>query len=142
MRICQALPFWKFGRRFNPPQQKGREVHTVWKLLVDFLWVLPYRSCMTLPWLISSSFSNEIMPTYFIHSRFVTRWKHMKHLWSLIYPLNTAIFASNNSAILVNCLEGSCPYLQILIYNFSGIVSVICSNSPAEVYSITEGEGC
>ena len=27
LKSCQAPPFWKFGRRFNPPQQKGWGAH-------------------------------------------------------------------------------------------------------------------
>ena len=38
-------------------------------------------------------------------------------------------------------MESYCPFLQILVYNFSWIVSAICVNGSAEMHSIIEGEG-
>ena len=77
---------WESSKPFLFENLERGDSYSV-KLLVNFLWVLPYRSSMTLQWLVLNSFSSEIMPIYFIHSRFVTSWKHIKHLWSLLYHL-------------------------------------------------------
>ena len=73
------------------------------------------------------------------HSRIVTSWNNQNN-FEVCFMLYSAIFASKNSVIMVSYLESNFPFLQILIYNFFRTVSVICLNSSAEMYSITEGE--
>ena len=74
------------------------------------------------------------------YSKFMTSCTNINHLCSITcFFRYTVIFTSNNSVTEVSCLKSSC-FAQDLIFNFSRIVSVICSNSFTEMYSITEME--
>ena len=70
------------------------------------------------------------------------RAENIYNIFEVFFILYNAICTCNNSVIMVSCLESSGPFLQIIIYNFSGIVSAIYLNSSAEMYSISEGEYC
>ena len=68
----------------------------------------------------------------------IAHLRHINHRWSstcfMFYP------ASNNFIIIIGCLESSCPFFNILIYNFSGIILVVfwkvLQNNSVEICSI------
>ena len=97
MRSCQALHFWKFGRRFNSPSRK-REVHTMSPLykysqadILNLHWTVSHLNicyefpCFLrpLPWVVQSHKRKLTLQCAFIQP--ITFTQIANHIWLFFF---------------------------------------------------------